>query len=386
MSRSIDDHIAELGKKINQLSAAQLNSSKDFILIDCREEDEVKSGIIPGARWIPRGQLDLQIDSQNIQDNDCIVIYCAAGMRSLLAANTLSELGYKNVSSLNGGIKSWKDAGYPIIIPENNNIDWERYRAQVAIPQFGKEAQQKLARSKVLIVGAGGLGSPAALYLVAAGIGTLGLIDDDKIDVSNLQRQILHSTDRIGMRKSDSAYWTLRNLNPNVKVKTYSQRLDLNNVDSIFSEYDIVLDGSDNFQTRYLVNDACIKNKKINIHGSVFQFTGQVSLFCHPTGPCYRCVFEAPPPAELAPNCAQGGVIGAITGVIGSLEALEVIKYVAQTGESLIGKLLTYDGFSCTFDTMKIKKSKNCPICSIDPKKITYETMDSTCQIEVGHG
>lgn len=376
MAENLQQRLSAIRKQIREVEPDELTGRMIF---DVRESDEVSSGKIPDAITVPRGLLELKIEELVPSRATAIAIYCAGGTRSLLAAADLAQMGYHDVVSLAGGIKRWKDTGRGL---EKTGLlsagDQQRYAAQLRLPQVGEAGQAKLRAAKVLIVGAGGLGSPVAFYLAAAGVGTIGLIDDDVIDASNLQRQILHTTDRIGLAKVDSAQLTLKNLNPGIQIKTYKSRLDIGNVDEVIPDYDIIVDGCDNFQTRYLVNDACLNHRKLNVHGSVFWFEGQASVFCAPDGPCYRCLFEEAPSAELAPNCAEAGVLGVLPGSIGLLEATEVIKLILGIGTSLVGRLLTYDALAAEFREMKIRKNPNCSACS-QPGRIAYQTVAESC-------
>jgi molybdopterin/thiamine biosynthesis adenylyltransferase/rhodanese-related sulfurtransferase len=353
-------------------------------LIDVREPDEVAAGSPLGAERIVRGYLELQIEDQHPDLDAPILLMCGGGTRSLFAAGDLRELGYKNVTSVAGGFGAWKSAGLPMEAPSQlKGEDRERYSRHILVPEVGEEGQLKLLASKVLLIGAGGLGSPAAFYLAAAGVGTVGIVDDDVVDRSNLQRQILHTDDRIGQAKVDSARRTLLALNPGIEVKTYRERLTSTNVEALFGDYDVVLDGTDNFATRYLVNDACVKLGKPNVHGSIFRFEGQVSVFwpAFPgrRGPCYRCLFAEPPPPELAPSCAEAGVLGVLPGVVGSLEAVETIKLLLGIGDPLIGRLLTYDALAQRFLELTIERNPDCPCCGDGADEIVLSDMGEVC-------
>lgn len=338
-------------------------------LIDVREQDEVDQGIIPGAVHIPRGFLEFRVE-QAAPDKDApLVLYCAGGIRSVLAALSLQELGYTNVASLAGGFDAWKDAGAPWITPRSLTADQRRrYSRHLMLPDVGEAGQAALLDARVLIIGAGGLGSPAALYLAAAGVGTIGIIDDDVVDESNLQRQIVHTTDRIGTPKVESARDTMLALNPDITVKAINDHLDKQNIFGIIDDYDVILDGSDNFATRYLLNDATVLRKKPVVHGSIFRFDGQVTVLDprDDESPCYRCLFPMPPPPELAPNCAEAGVLGVLPGMIGMVQATETIKRILDFGEPLTGRLLMYDARSMEFRTLRVKRSPSCPMCGED--------------------
>jgi sulfur-carrier protein adenylyltransferase/sulfurtransferase len=350
------------------------------VLLDVREPDEHEQGAIPGAIHIPRGQLESNIEHR-IGDKDTpVVIYCAGGTRSAFAAKTMHELGYSDVVSMMGGFNRWKDEGRDwvtprVLTPEQRN----HYQRHLLLPEVGEEGQLKLLDAKVLLLGAGGLGSPAALYLAAAGVGTIGIVDMDVVDQSNLQRQILHNLDRIGERKVDSAKKSLTALNPDVNVIAYDTRLDASNVVEIIKDYDVVIDGADNFPSRYLLNDASLKTGVTVIHGSIFRFEGQATVFKPHDGPCYRCMLPEPPPAELAPSCAEAGVLGVLPGIVGSIQALEAIKIILDIGDPLVGRLLAYDSLEQSFRTFKVRRDPNCPACSIDPERLVIAEYDELC-------
>src|ERR671937_245590 len=354
--------------RIKEMDVRQLDDvlkrGEKPILIDVREQDEVEQGVIPGAVHIPRGYLELRVE-ERIPDRDVpIVAYCAGGTRSALATETLQQMGYKNVTNLKGGFGAWKEAGLDFVVPRGLTPEqMKRYSRHVLIPEIGKEGQLKLLDSKVLIIGAGGLGSPSAYYLAAAGVGTIGIVDSDLVDASNLQRQILHNSKRIGQPKTDSAKQTLEDLNPDVKVVPYQTRLTRDNIIDIFKDYDLIVDGSDNFPTRYLVNDASVLLKKTVVHGSIFRFDGQVSVFKPFDGPCYRCVFPEPPPPELAPSCDEAGTLGILPGIVGLFEANEAVKLLLGIGEPLIGRLLMIDSLTDEFRTLRLKRDPRCPVC-----------------------
>ena len=334
------------------------------LLVDVREQDEVEQGSVPGAVHIPRGYLELQIEEKAPDRERPIAIYCAGGTRSAFAARALQELGYTDVSSVSGGFNAWKNADLPWSVPRSLSADQRRrYSRHLLIPEVGEVGQQRLLDAKVLLVGAGGLGSPAAYYLAAAGVGTLGVLDADTVDDSNLQRQILHTTDRVGVPKVESARIAIESLNPDVRVVTHNTRLHKDNVLDLFADYDIVLDGTDNFATRYLINDATVLLNKPNVHGSIFRFEGQVTTFVPHDGPCYRCLFPTPPPPELAPSCAEAGVLGVLPGTVGLLQATEVIKLVLGIGRPLIGRLLMYDALETEFRELRLSRDPSCPMC-----------------------
>jgi sulfur-carrier protein adenylyltransferase/sulfurtransferase len=351
-------------------------------VIDCREADEHAQGAIPGAIFIPRGYLEQRIE-RNVADRDHeIVVYCASGNRSLFAQRTLTELGYTNVRSLAGGFSAWKRAGLPWEMPKVLRADQEtRYSRHVLLPEVGLAGQQKLLAAKVVCIGAGGLGSPSSMYLAAAGVGTLGVIDDDVVDASNLQRQILHGTDRLQTPKVESAEKTLKNLNPDVAVEKHRVRLTSGNAIEILSRYDVIIDGADNFATRYLVNDVALKLGKPVIHASIFRFEGQLTVFPANGAPCYRCLYPEPPPPEDAPSCAEGGVLGVLPGSIGVLQATEAIKLILGIGESLAGRLLVYDALKARFRELKLRRDPKCPTCGdgVDRSAIPLVDYEQFC-------
>ncbi len=350
------------------------------VVLDVREPDEHSQGAIPGAIHIPRGNLESNIENRVPDHGTPIVVQCASGVRSAFAAKTLTELGYTDVASLRGGFNRWKDEGRDWSVPRTLTAEQRnRYQRHLLLPEVGEEGQLKLLGSKVLLLGAGGLGSPAAMYLAAAGVGTLGIIDMDVVDASNLQRQILHNVDRIGERKVDSAKKTLVALNPDIDVVTFDVRLGADNVVSIFEQFDVVVDGTDNFPTRYLVNDASLKTRTPVVHGSIFRFEGQVSAYLPYEGPCYRCQVPEPPPADLAPSCAEAGVLGVLPGIIGSLQAMEAIKLLLGIGEPLKGRLLAYDALEESFRTFKVLRDPECPACSHPPEELVIAEYDDLC-------
>jgi molybdopterin/thiamine biosynthesis adenylyltransferase/rhodanese-related sulfurtransferase len=348
-------------------------------VLDVREPDEYEQGAVPGSIHIPRGHLEGQVEGK-IPDKDAeIIVLCASGFRSTFAAKTLQELGYTNVVNLAGGFNKWKDEGRPWRVPQSLTAEQRnRYQRHLLLPDVDVAGQLKLLDSKVLLLGAGGLGSPAALYLAAAGVGTLGIIDMDVVDESNLQRQILHSMDRVGERKVDSAKKTLTGLNPDVDVVTYDVRLGADNVLDIIDGYDVIVDGTDNFPTRYLVNDASLLKGIPVVHGSIFRFEGQASVFKPYEGPCYRCFLPEPPPAEHAPSCAEAGVLGVLPGIIGSIQAMETIKLLLGLGEPLVGRLLAYDALEEEFRVFKVRRDPECPACG-DGAEIVIAEYDELC-------
>jgi sulfur-carrier protein adenylyltransferase/sulfurtransferase len=354
------------------------NGDGHVVLLDVRETEEWDAGHIPGAKHVPRGYLESRVEGAIGADrSQRVVVYCASGQRSALAANTLKELlGYEDVASMNGGITLWKDRGYDVEVPVSLTKEQrERYSRHLLVPEIGLEGQTKLLNAKVLLLGAGGLGSPTALYLAAAGVGTLGIVDDDEVDLSNLQRQVIHTTDRIGVPKVDSAEESVKAINPDVDVVKYKIRLDASNIMEIIEGYDVIVDGVDNFPTRYLLNDATVRLGIPVVSASILGFDGQLSVFAPGVGPCYRCLYRVPPPAELAPSCGANGVLGVLPGTMGLLQATEVIKLVTGAGEPLIGRLLLYEALGATFTELKVRRDPECPICSRDPEDISDEEM-----------
>jgi molybdopterin/thiamine biosynthesis adenylyltransferase len=347
------------------------------VLVDVREEIEFEASHIPGAVHVPRGHLEQRIEGAAPDKSGRVVLYCAAGNRSALAAKTMiEELGYEQAESMIGGITLWKDRGYDVEVPRRLTAEQrERYSRHLLVPEIGLEGQLKLLDAKVLLLGAGGLGSPTALYLAAAGVGTIGIVDDDVVDLSNLQRQVAHSEDRIGVPKVDSAEQAIHEINSDVNVVKHQTRLDASNIMEIVSDYDIVVDGVDNFPTRYLLNDATVRLKIPVVSASILGFDGQLSVFAPYEGPCYRCLYPTPPPAELAPSCGANGVLGALPGIMGVLQAIEVVKLVTGSGEPLIGRLLLYEALSTSFTDLKVRRDPECPICSRDPNSISDEEM-----------
>ena len=346
-------------------------------MIDVREPEEWSTGHIPGAKHVPKSYLESRIEGAVADRDQHVILYCQSGNRSAWAARTLIEdLGYENVESMTGGFTLWKDRGYEVEQPRTLTAEQrERYSRHLLLPEVGIEGQQKLLDAKVLLLGAGGLGSPTALYLAAAGVGTLGIVDDDTVDLSNLQRQVIHSSDRIGVAKVDSAEQTITALNPDVKVEKYAVRLGPENIMDILPGYDIVVDGLDNFPTRYLLNDASVRLQIPVVSAAILGFEGQLSVFQPYEGPCYRCLFPVPPPAELAPSCGANGVLGVLPGTMGLLQATEVIKLILGEGDPLVGRLLMYDALAATVSEVKVRRDPDCPICSREPDAITDDEM-----------
>ena len=352
--------------EVDVTQARELLAADDRpLVVDVRELDEWTEGRIPGAIHIPRGNLESRIEQAAPDRAQPLLLYCAAGNRSAFAAKSLEELGYEKVVSLAGGYTDWKRSGFTTELPRT--LDGEkrlRYSRHTLIPEVGEEGQLKLLDSRVLLLGAGGLGSPSALYLAAAGVGRLGIVDDDKVDASNLQRQVLHSTGRLGEWKAESARRTLEELNPDVEVVPYRERLTSENVERILADgWDVIVDGADNFPTRYLINDAAVWHDIPLVHGSIYRFEGQATVFKPGAGPCYRCLFPLPPPPELAPSCAEGGVLGVLPGIIGSLQASEALKLCLGIGEPLVGRLLLFDALATEFSEVRLRRDPNCPVC-----------------------
>jgi molybdopterin/thiamine biosynthesis adenylyltransferase/rhodanese-related sulfurtransferase len=390
MSQAYSDLISEVRKQIRIVSLEEIKRRHEqhvpMVLVDVREKEETRAGYIPGAVLVPRGFLEMQIE-QKVPDKAApIVVYCAGGIRSALAAKTLMDMGYSNVESANPGFVRWKDLGFPMEHPPQlSEAQRERYSRHILLPEVGEAGQAKLLASKVLLLGAGGLGSPAALYLAAAGVGTLGLVDGDVVDFSNLQRQILHATSRVGTLKVDSAEKTLTDLNPDVKVVKFAERVTSENVDRIFEGFDVIVDGCDNFPTRYLVNDASVFHKKPVVHGSIFRFEGQVTVFDPARGgPCYRCLYPEPPPPHLAPSCQEAGVLGILPGIVGVVQATETIKLLLGKGNTLVGRLLTYDSLRMRFGELKLRRDKTCPACGEEPTIKGYIDYEWFCSAGTG--
>jgi molybdopterin/thiamine biosynthesis adenylyltransferase/rhodanese-related sulfurtransferase len=361
--------------EIDEISTVDAAARGDGpLFLDVRELDEWDEGHIPGAVHVPRGNLESRVESLVPDRSRTIIAYCAVGARSAFAAKTLTELGYEDVASLAGGYTDWKRNGFPTQLPRSLSPDQRsRYSRHLLIPEVGEEGQQKLLDAKVLLIGAGGLGSPASLYLAAAGVGRVGIVDADVVDASNLQRQIVHSTDTLGRPKVESAKRTIEALNPDVEVVAYEERLTSDNVDRILADgWDLIVDGADNFPTRYLVNDASVWHGIPVVHGSIYRFDGQVTVFAPPEGPCYRCLFPIPPPPELAPSCAEGGVLGVLPGIVGSLQANEALKLALGAGDSLVGRLLLFDALRTEFTEVTLRKDPECPVCGEHPTITEY--------------
>lgn len=383
------DLLAQAKSQITEIDtneAAKRIAAGGVVVLDVREPDEYEQGALPEALHIPRGHLEAQIEGRIVEKSAPVLVYCAGGVRSAFAAKTLAELGYTNVVSVAGGFGKWKDEGRPwrtpaVLSAEQRN----RYQRHLLLPEVGIEGQSKLLSSKVLLLGAGGLGSPAALYLAAAGVGTLGIVDMDEVDASNLQRQILHNIDRIGDRKVESAKKTLQLLNPDVKVVTYDTRLDASNIMDIIAGYDVIVDGADNFPSRYLLNDASIKLGIPVVHGSIFRFEGMVTVFDPKNGPTYRDMVPEPPPAELAPSCAEAGVLGVLPGIVGSIQALETIKVLLGLGDSLSGRILAIDTTEMTFRTFKLRPDPNNQVTYANRDRIEVRDLEGACAPWLSH-
>ena len=347
------------------------------VLVDCRETEELTAGVLPGSVHIPRSYLETRIEGLVPDRSQRVILYCASGVRSVLGAHPLTaEMGYEEVESMAGGFTLWKDLGYEVEVPHSFSAEQrERYSRHLLVPEVGSDGQQKLLEARVLLLGAGGLGSPTALYLAAAGVGTLGIVDDDLVDLSNLQRQVIHTTDRIGSPKVESATEAIKALNPDVKVVGYPTRLDASNIMEIIEGWDIIVDGADNFPTRYLLNDASVRLGIPVVSAAILGFEGQLSVFAPGHGPCYRCLFRQPPPADMAPSCGANGVIGVLPGTMGLLQATEVIKLIVGVGEPLIGRLLMYDALAADFTELKVRQDPECPICSRDPAGIADDEL-----------
>jgi sulfur-carrier protein adenylyltransferase/sulfurtransferase len=379
MSPSGAELLRQIKSKIGEVdpAAAREQLGNGAVIVDVRELEEWSAGHIPGAKHVPKSYLESRIEGAVPERSKHVILYCASGNRSAWAARTLIEdLGYEHVESMTGGFTLWKDRGYEVDTPRTLSAEQrERYSRHLLLPEVGIDGQQKLLDAKVLLLGAGGLGSPAALYLAAAGVGTLGIVDNDDVDLSNLQRQVIHSSERIGIPKVDSAEETIRALNPDVKVDKYPIRLGPENIMEILPGYDVVVDGLDNFPTRYLLNDASVRLRIPVVSAAILGFEGQLSVFKPYDGPCYRCLFPVPPPAELAPSCGANGVLGVLPGTMGLLQATEVVKLILGEGEPLIGRLLMYDALGATVDEVKVRRDPDCPICSREPDEISDEEL-----------
>ncbi len=385
------DLLQQVKREISELDTSEarglLESERPPLFVDVRERDEWVEGFVPGAVHVPRGSLESRIEQAAPDRSQELVLYCASGARSAFAAKTLEQLGYEKVSSMAGGFTDWKRNGFPIDLPRVLDDDKRRrYSRHLLIPEVGEAGQLKLLDSRVLLVGAGGLGSPASLYLAAAGVGKLGVVDDDRVDETNLQRQIVHSTQELGEPKAESARRTIEALNPDVEVVPYLERLSSENIDRILADgWDVIVDGADNFPTRYLVNDASVWHGIPVVHGSIYRFEGQVTVFNPHKGPCYRCLFPQPPPPELAPSCAEGGVLGVLPGIIGSLQASEALKLALGIGEPLVGRLLLFDALTTEFSEVTLRRDPACPVCGENPTITEYVDYVEFCQGRPAH-
>jgi len=379
MSPSGAEYIKRIREQVPEVDPSDVKPlvGNGVPIIDVREAEEYAVAHLPGAKHVPRGYLESRIDAAVPDRKQRVILYCATGQRSALAAHTLkTELGFEDVVSMTGGITLWKDRGYEVETPKTLTAEQrDRYSRHVLVPEVGLEGQLKLLDAKVLLLGAGGLGSPAALYLAAAGVGTIGIVDDDVVDLSNLQRQVIHKTAGVGTPKVDSAEEAVKALNPDVNVVKYQTRLDASNIMEIIEGYDIVVDGVDNFPTRYLLNDASVRLRIPVVSAAILGFEGQLSVFAPYEGPCYRCLFRQPPPAELAPSCGANGVLGVLPGTMGLLQATEVIKLITGSGDPLIGRLLMYDALAATTTELKVRRDPECPICSREPDEIADDEM-----------
>jgi sulfur-carrier protein adenylyltransferase/sulfurtransferase len=386
------DLLARVKEEIEEISSPQaqelLASAEAPLAIDVREPDEWEEGHIPQAIHVPRGWLEARIEGLVPDKTRPLLLYCSGGSRSAFAAKALGEMGYEDVANLAGGFTDWKRNGFEVTIPRVLSSEQRsRYSRHLLIPEVGEDGQQRLLDGRVLLVGAGGLGSPAALYLAAAGVGTLGIVDADVVDESNLQRQIIHATDRLGEPKVLSAKRTIEALNPDVRVRPYEERMTSENVDRILGEgWDVIVDGADNFPTRYLVNDASVWHEIPVVHGSIFRFEGQVTVFSPGAGPCYRCLFPQPPPPELAPSCAEGGVLGVLPGIIGSLQANEALKLILDRGDTLAGRLLLFDALGTTLDEVTVRRDPYCPVCGDNPTITEYVDYVEFCNAPLARG
>ena len=363
-------------------SGSETLIAQGWVVLDVREVEEYNEGVIPESILIPQGQIEETIE-EHIPDHDQpIIAMCAGGVRSAFAAVTLSEIGYTNVVSMDGGFNLWKQQGRSCASPQILKPDQRnRYARHISLPEIGEKGQQKLLDSRVVIIGAGGLGSPAALYLAAAGIGTIGVVDMDTVEESNLQRQILHKTETLGENKVDSAEKALSALNPDVNVITYNTRLNEDNAIGIIQDYDVVVDGTDNFPTRYLINDASVKTGTPVVHGSIFQHEGQVTVFEPKNGPTYRDIFPEPPQSDSVPNCTEAGVLGVLPGIVGTIQALETIKLILEMGKGLSGRLIVFDALEMSFHEYKIDRDPNNQITWKNRDQIQLEENEATCQI-----
>jgi adenylyltransferase/sulfurtransferase len=374
--------IRRVKSEIREVSPEEARDAASLgaVLLDVREADEWSEGHAPNALFIPRGFLELRVEDKVPDKERDVILYCAGGTRSALAARTLHDLGYRSVASMAGGFARWKEAGLPVAVPKTLNAEQKRrYSRHLLVPEVGESGQARLLESKVLLVGAGGLGSPAGLYLAAAGVGTLGVVDSDVVDLTNLQRQVLHTTASVGRPKTESAEATLRALNPDVRVVRHDVRLDASNAREVIGPYDVILDGCDNFPTKYLVNDAAVLLRKTVVYGSIFRFDGQASVFVPGDGPCYRCLFPEPTPAEMAPSCDEAGVLGVLPGVVGLIQATETLKVLLGRGRTLKGRLVAYDALDMTFKEYRVRRDPACAVCGESPSIRELSDLQWSC-------
>lgn len=391
MQRTFKDIMSDARKVVPEVTVDEVKqrlagNGKQVHLIDVREKEEYREGHLAGSVSVPRGFLEMQIE-EKVPDRDAeVIVYCQGGTRSLIAGKILKDMGYSNVVSMTGGFGAWKGGGNAWKADRQFSADQlQRYSRHFLLPEVGETGQAKLLDAKVLLIGAGGLGSPTAYYLAAAGIGTIGIVDDDVVDRSNLQRQILHNEERVGMPKVESAKLTLQGLNPDVNVIGYRERVNSDNIMRLIADYDIVVDGCDNFPTRYLVNDACVFANKPNVHGSIFQFEGQATVFHPGKGPCYRCLFPEPPPPGAAPSCAEAGVLGVLPGLVGCVQAVETVKLVLGTGNPLVGRLLHFDTLAMEIKQLKLRRDPECPVCGERPTVTELIDYEEFCGLRGGH-
>ncbi|MBI3756614.1 MAG: molybdopterin-synthase adenylyltransferase MoeB [Deltaproteobacteria bacterium] len=390
MAKTYKQLMEEARQEIPEVTVDEVKNrverGENWTLLDVREREEYREGHLAAAISLPRGFLEIRIEEAVPDKSTPIIAYCAGGVRSLIAARTLKEMGYENVVSMSGGYTAWKNGGNKWVADRQFTPEQiTRYARHFTLPEVGEQGQAKLLDGKVLCIGAGGLGSPVAFYLAAAGVGTIGIIDHDTVDMSNLQRQILHTNDRVGMSKVESAQKTLNALNPEVKVLGFNERLSSENVMRIIKDFDIVVNGCDNFPTRYLINDACVMAKKPLVDGSIFQFEGQVTVFYPDRGPCYRCLFPEPPPPGAAPSCAEAGVLGVLPGLIGCVQALEAMKLLLGAGKSLIGRMMHFETLSSEVRVLKLRRDPNCLVCSDHPKITELIDYEEFCGLRAAH-
>lgn len=375
-------YLTSVRARIQETSPDEVRARPPRFLVDLRDREEFMQGFIPGAQWIPRSKLEMRVEEILPDKDGDIVLYCASGIGSALAAGFMQEVGYTRVRSMSGGVRAWQGSGLPVEKPfVLTDGQRSRYARHILLPEVGEAGQAALLQAKVLLIGAGGLGSPSALYLTAAGVGTLGLVDDDVVEASNLQRQVMHNTTRVGEAKVDSASQTITELNPDVKVIKHRLRMTSHNVLDVIRGYDVIVDGSDNFPTRYLLNDAAVKLRKPVIHASIFRFEGQLTTFLPYEGPCYRCLFSVPPPPGMAPSCNEAGVLGVLPGVMGLLQATECIKLILKIGRPLVGRILVYDALEAELRELKLKQNPRCPVCSDPEKPIDLVDLEAVCTL-----